>query len=50
LIVAVALFAIAGMLALSGKKQVGKATPPMPEQAVDSVQRDVDEIKARARR
>jgi uncharacterized membrane protein YqjE len=50
LIVAVVLFAIAGILALTGKKQVDQATPPVPEQAMDSVQRDVDEVKARAQR
>ena len=50
LIVAVVLFAVAGILALTGKKQVEQATPPVPEQAMDSVQRDVDEVKARAQR
>ncbi|MDQ3644467.1 MAG: phage holin family protein [Actinomycetota bacterium] len=48
LIVAVVLFAIAGALALSGKKQVEQATPPAPEQAIASTKRDVDEIKGRA--
>jgi MFS family permease len=47
-IVSAALFAIAGVLALSGKKQIDEATPPQPEQAVASVQRDVDEVKGRA--
>jgi MFS family permease len=50
LIVAAALLAVAGLLALFGKKQVERATPPLPERAVDSVQRDVDEVKARAGR
>jgi hypothetical protein len=50
LIVAAALLAAAGLLALFGKKQVERATPPLPERAVDSVQRDVDEVKARAGR
>ena len=50
LIVAVALFAIAGILALTGKKQVEQATPPLPEQAIEGVQQDVDEVKERARR
>jgi len=49
-IVAAALFAIAGVLALTGKKQIDEATPPQPEQAVASVQRDVDELKERASR
>ena len=35
------------ILALTGKKQVEQATPP-PEQAMESVQRDVDEVKARS--
>jgi uncharacterized membrane protein YqjE len=50
LIVAVVLFAVAGVLALTGKKQVEQATPPAPEQAIDSVKTDVDQIKRRASR
>lgn len=50
LIVAVVLFAIAGVLALTGKKQVEQATPPAPEQAIDSAKTDVDHIKRRASR
>jgi len=50
LIVSVVLFAVAGILALTGKKQVEQATPPAPEQAIDSVKTDVDEIKQRASR
>jgi uncharacterized membrane protein YqjE len=50
LIVSVVLFAIAGVLALTGKKQVEQATPPQPEQAIDSVQTDIDEVKERAGR
>jgi uncharacterized membrane protein YqjE len=45
LIVTVVLFAIAGILALLGKKQVTRATPPEPEEAVASVKADVDEVK-----
>jgi uncharacterized membrane protein YqjE len=45
LIVAVVLFAVAGILALLGKKQVTKATPPEPEGTVASVKADVDEVK-----
>ena len=48
LIVSAVLFAIAGVLALSGKKQIDEATPPQPEEAVASVQRDIDEVKGRA--
>jgi Putative Actinobacterial Holin-X, holin superfamily III len=45
-IVGVVLLAVAGVLALTGRKQVGRATPPLPEQAIASAKRDVDEIKA----
>ena len=47
-IVSAVLFAIAGILALTGKKQIDQATPPQPEQAIRSTQRDVDHVKARA--
>jgi peptidoglycan/LPS O-acetylase OafA/YrhL len=50
LIVAAVLGAIAGVLALSGKKQAGRATPPLPEETIDSVKADVAEIKESARR
>ena len=50
LIVAVVLLAIAGVAALMGKKQVEQATPPAPEQAIQSTKRDVEEIKGRAAR
>jgi uncharacterized membrane protein YqjE len=49
-IVGVVLLAVAGILALTGKKQVDRGTPPLPEQAIESTKRDVDEVKqARAR-
>jgi MFS family permease len=48
LIVAAVLFAVAGVLALTGKKQIDEATPPRPEQAEASVQRDLEEVKGRA--
>jgi hypothetical protein len=47
--VGVGLLVIGGILALTGKKEIEEATPPKPEQAIDSVQRDVDTVKARAR-
>jgi membrane protein len=50
LIVGAVLLLVAGVLALSGKKQVKQATPPVPEQALASVQRDVDVVKERAQR
>ena len=49
LIVGAVLLAVAGILALTGKKQVDRGTPPLPEQAIDSAKRDVDEVKARAK-
>ena len=48
LIVAVVLFAIAGILALSGKKEVEQATPAAPEQAIASTKKDIDEVKRKA--
>jgi membrane protein len=47
-IVAAALFLVAGILALTGKKQIDEATPLAPERAQASVKRDVDEVKARS--
>jgi uncharacterized membrane protein len=48
LIVAVVLAAIAGALALQGKAKVEQATPPVPEQATESVKEDVQWAKSRA--
>jgi hypothetical protein len=45
LIVAVVLFLVAGILALFGKKQVTRAVPPEPAQAIQSVKADVNEVK-----
>jgi len=45
LIITVALFLIAGVLALIGKNQVTKAVPPEPTAAVASVKADVDAVK-----
>ena len=47
LIVAVVLFAAAGISALVGKKQVQQASPPA-ERTVASVKQDVDEVKEAA--
>ncbi len=49
-IVTGALLAVAGILALVGKRQVAEATPPKPEAAIESVQADVAEIKERVGR
>jgi uncharacterized membrane protein YqjE len=45
-IVGVVLLAVAGILALLGRKQVERGTPPLPQQAIESAKRDVNEIKA----
>jgi hypothetical protein len=45
LIVAVVLFAVAGVLALVGKKDVEQASPPLPTQAIAGVQADVATVK-----
>ena len=50
LIVGAALLAIAATAALIAKGRLQRATPPVPEQTVDSVKTDVEEIKERARR
>jgi MFS family permease len=50
LIVAAVLFAVAGVLALTGKKQVEEATPAAPEQAIASTKGDIDVVKERAGR
>jgi uncharacterized membrane protein YqjE len=49
-IVGVVLLAVAGVVALIGRKQVQEAAPPMPEQTVASVQRDIDTVKGSAQR
>jgi uncharacterized membrane protein YqjE len=45
LIVAVVLFAGAGVVALVGKKEVAQATPPAPERAMAGVREDVATVK-----
>jgi Putative Actinobacterial Holin-X, holin superfamily III len=47
--VGVALLLVAGILALTGKKELEEAGPPKPEQTLDSVQQDIATVKARAR-
>jgi len=47
-IVAAAYGVIAGGLALAGRAQVKKATPPVPQQATESVKEDVQWAKAKA--
>jgi hypothetical protein len=43
------LLLVAGILALTGKKELEEAGPPKPEQTLESVQRDVATVKERAR-
>jgi uncharacterized membrane protein YqjE len=45
LIVTVVLFAVAGILALIGKKDVEKARPPLPTEAIAGVQADIATVK-----
>ena len=48
LIIAAVLGAGAGILALQGRTKVQQATPPMPEQATESVKEDVRWAKTKA--
>jgi uncharacterized membrane protein YqjE len=48
LIVGAALLASGACVALVGKQRLQKATPPVPEETVASVEADVEEIKERA--
>jgi hypothetical protein len=50
LVVAVVLFAVAGVLALIGKKDVQQATPPVPTEAIASTKVDIATVKESARR
>jgi uncharacterized membrane protein YqjE len=49
LVVGVAVFVIAGVLALVGKSQLKKGAPPSPTEAVNSVKADIDTITVAAR-
>ncbi|MEU9289157.1 phage holin family protein [Streptomyces sp. NPDC048275] len=50
LIVTAVLAAVTALMAALGKQQTSKASPPTPEQTVDSVKADVAEIKEKAQR
>ncbi|MFH0522456.1 phage holin family protein [Streptomyces sp. M41] len=50
LIVTGALLVVAGAMAAAGKAKVRQATPPAPEQSIDSVKADMAEIRERAQR
>jgi uncharacterized membrane protein YqjE len=50
LIVGAVLLVVAGIVALMGRAKLRQGTPPVPEEAVQSVKTDVEEIRERARR
>ena len=50
LVVMVVVFAAAGVAALMGKKELTNATPPVPKDAIDSVEADVQTVKTAAHR
>jgi hypothetical protein len=47
--VAIVLIAGAGIVALVGKKDVGRATPPAPEHAIEGVKEDIAVVKGEHR-
>jgi uncharacterized protein YacL len=49
LIVAAVLGSVAAVLALQGRTQVNQATPPVPEEAAESVKEDVEWVKTQAK-
>jgi hypothetical protein len=48
-IVAAALGATAGVLALTGKRKVEEGTPPVPEEAMESTKADLEHTKRRVK-
>ncbi|MEN3298177.1 MAG: hypothetical protein V7633_235 [Pseudonocardia sp.] len=50
LIVGAVLLVVGGILALVAKSQISHATPPKPEQAIDSAREDVRVLKEEVRR
>jgi uncharacterized protein YacL len=49
LIVAVVYGAVAAVLGMRGKEQIQRATPPVPEQTIETTKEDVEWAKTRAR-
>jgi hypothetical protein len=49
LLVAASYGAIAGILALTGKKKIEEGAPPVPEQAIETTKTDVEYTKRRAK-
>ncbi|QOV36718.1 phage holin family protein [Streptomyces ferrugineus] len=50
LIVTGVLAAVTALMAALGKQQIGKGSPPAPEQSMDSVKADVAEIREKVQR
>jgi len=50
MVVGGAVLLVAAVLALVGKKQVEQAVPPLPQQAAEGVQRDIQTVREGARR
>jgi uncharacterized membrane protein YqjE len=48
-IVGVFLLLVAGALALAGRRQVRQAVPPVPEEAVEGVRRDIETVTSAVR-
>lgn len=48
-LVATALLLGAGLLALVGRNQLARAAPPTPDQAIEGVKTDIEEVRAHAR-
>ncbi|WP_243058525.1 phage holin family protein [Nocardioides sp. SR21] len=44
-IVGVVLLAIAGVVAMRGKREVAQAAPPVPTQAVENIKADIDTVR-----
>ncbi|MEU6153338.1 phage holin family protein [Actinosynnema sp. NPDC047251] len=49
-VVAALVFLVAGVLVLLGRKQVTEGTPPLPEEAIEGVKRDISTVTERAHR
>ncbi|MER5265170.1 phage holin family protein [Actinosynnema sp. NPDC002837] len=49
-VVAVVVLAVAGVLALVGRKQLERGTPPLPEEAMAGVKQDIATVSERAHR
>jgi uncharacterized membrane protein YqjE len=48
-VVAVLLLAVAGAVALVGKRQVAQAAPPVPGRAIEGIKKDVETVKGERR-